>query len=239
MIGLVLGTGRSGTTLFLEMLRTHPDTNASEAVEDRQFFKRDSGHEYPENYVTKLTVDWWEVSEVLSAMENRKEIKVIWTMRDPRDIVLSKIRRGQPSSEGGDGSDRLADDATEEGLREDLRKTHDAYQKIREIYPKRIGLFRLEDMLRSPKNELRRICDFLGLYLCLDEMLNGPAVMRDEQKKRRYGNKLDTSQIGLHKRKEEIYDGFFRSYPEERLDKITNSEIVKKMIDFYSYREAR
>lgn len=238
MIALVIGTGRSGTTLVTEMIASHPDTSASEPIEDRAFFKRAPETKYPENYVTKLTIDWFRLAEVKAMLAAREDVRIIWTMRDPRDIVLSKIRRGQPSSQGGDGADRLADDATEEGLIADLERTQRTYEALMQEFSDRILLVKLEDVITDAPEQCRRIVNHLGLNGALKSrgaMLDGPAFMRDKFKQARYKGKLDRGQLALWHKINVIYDGFFKTYDHEVLSRIMSSRILTYMLWYYDY----
>ncbi|MCK5643567.1 MAG: sulfotransferase [Gammaproteobacteria bacterium] len=238
MIALVIGTGRSGTTLVTEMIASHPDMSASEPIEERGFFKRAPETKYPENYVTKLTIDWFQLSEVEAMLTAREDIRIVWTMRDPRDIVLSKIRRGQPSSRGGDGSDRLADDATEEGLIADLERTQRTYEALMREFGERILLVKLEDVISDAQEQCGRIARHLFVDDCHVStlaMLDGPAVMRDKYKQARYKGKLDSGQIALWRKLNVIYGGFFEDYDHEVLSGFMSSRIVTYMLWYYGY----
>ncbi len=86
---VIAGQGRAGTTMFYNMLRgtllgfTMPD-------------KEDTAHSYvgkDGNFVTKRPFDIFEIPNLLNRLQGKKSLDLIITMRDPRDLLLSKHKR--------------------------------------------------------------------------------------------------------------------------------------------------
>jgi FkbM family methyltransferase len=72
----------------------------------------------------------------------------------------------------------------------------------------------MEDIIESPKRECERICKILKIAKP-DGMEFGHKNIRNKFQKKRYGDSLDSSQIGVYKRAKDAYGGFFSSRPKE------------------------
>ena len=197
--------GRSGTNLVLEVLRGNSFFCSSKAAEDKQFFKRHK--KYPQDYLTKCDTVYYTLNDADKTLELNPNLTIMWTMRDPRDMVLSKIRRGQPKSKGGDGSNKLSDDATPQGCIEDMCHSHSYYLHFKQHYGNRLLVVKMEDVILDIEKESKRLCEQLGLKWEV-KMTDPVPRLRVADKRKRY-TKLDVGQIGLWKHWRDVYDGFF------------------------------
>jgi len=224
---VVLSCGRTGTNVALEILRGCKSLNATKIPEDKELFKRDTI--YPNNYLTKMDTCYIEYKDLRKLLSTNADMDVIWTIRDPRDMFMSKIRRGQPVSEGGD-CQRVADDATIEGCVKDVEHMIDIYHKTIEEFPEYIKLIKMEDMILETKKTAKEMCDFLQIDFH-DDMVNFPSRMRNSFKLKRYKG-IDKSQVGLWRDWENVYDGWFvkRGYDMESLFKE-----IKPIIEYFNY----
>ena len=200
----VIGCGRSGTNITLEILRGSSELDASIEPENKNLCK---GFLYDSLYLTKCDTWYFTPSELEETMKQNLDMKIIWTMRDPRDMVLSKIVHGQPKSLGGDGSDRVSDDATPEGCRIDIDHMYECYNHNIQKFPERVLLVRMEDVLSDIEKETKRMCEFIGINYD-QEMCDFPSRMRNPDKRKRYSS-VDKSQIAVWKEWKTAYSGFF------------------------------
>mgnify|MGYP003638434483 FL=1 len=201
---VVIGCGRSGTNVTLEILRGSPQLIASLEPENKNLC---DGSIYDSYYLTKCDTWYFKPDQLESTMNKNPNMKIIWTMRDPRDMVLSKIVHGQPKSLGGDGSDRVADDATPEGCKADIFHMYECYKHITSLFPTRVLVVKMEDVLSDIEKETQRICDFVGLEY-VESMCDFPSRMRNPDKKKRYST-IDKSQISIWKNWDTAYSSFF------------------------------
>jgi hypothetical protein len=126
----VSSCGRSGTNLVLEILSGNKKLQVSEEVEDKDFFKRHTSYSqifwpflwhnsFRKYFLTKCDTVYYDVDDVDKAFAINKHLKVIWTIRDPRDMILSKLQRGQIIDRGGECNE-ISDDGTPQGCISDL-----------------------------------------------------------------------------------------------------------------------
>lgn len=205
MPALILSCGRTGTNMLLESLRASKDLVATHSPEDKDAIR--TGRKVYEKYLSKCdTVYVDNLSQVGAFMETNPNLNILWTIRDFRDLALSKIYRGQP----GNDSRILSDDATFEGCLEDIEWMKKVYDYIAANWPDRIMLVKMEDMILNFKNTMQGVCKFCNI-LYEDEMEDFVSRFRGTVKAtkgKRY-KKLDKNQVALYKRRYEIYDGFY------------------------------
>ncbi len=205
MSALVLGCGRTGTNMLLEILRASPHLQATEIAEDKQVFYR--SEKLPENYLSKCdTVYVPDFGMVKRLLDDNPQLRILWTIRDLRDTALSKIYRGQP----GHDSPTLSDDATHKGCIKDLEWMRHIYRFINSNYPDRIMLVKMEDVILKFENTIKNVCDFCGIEY-IKEMQNFTGRYRNEHKAKRYKG-LDSKQVGIYKNIESAYNGFFKQH---------------------------
>lgn len=200
---IVVGCGRSGTNMVLEILRGSSKLSASRAEEDKTVFNRNA--KCTQDYLTKCDTWYFTYNEMKRTLENNPDMKIVWTIRDPRDMCMSKFRRGVPESEGGDCT-TLADDATYEGCIFDIRKMYNIYVRLIEEYPNRTLLVRMENIIRDIEKETKQMCEFLNIPF-EEGMTKFWERMRNKKKRERYKG-LDKSQLEMWRHWEMVYDGW-------------------------------
>lgn len=229
MATLVLSCGRTGTNLTVSILQGNPYFNIDSRIENRTIFNPVS--QYPSTYLCKSDVTYLpHIDKLLRLLEINKEMKVVWTIRDPRDVLLSKIKRGQLIKDGGDNTGSPSEDSTVEGAIESLTSMYNAYRQCIEKYSERCILVKMEDILLDIEGESKKMCNFLNIEYH-PNMLNFTNRIIDIKKKR-YGNKIDKSQVALWKNWETIYDKFFTI---KGLDMEIHFTKIKDMISYFNY----
>lgn len=218
----VVSCGRTGTNLILEVLTGSKQLHPSAYPEDKLLFKRNAPVR-DDYYLTKCdTVYCKGFSEFKKFMTLNPTAKIIWAIRDPRDIILSKLRRGLENGA-----------YTYKSALEDMNYMfHLLLRSVKEKYfPERILIVKMEDVIKYVSLEAKRMCKFLGIKY--ERNMKYPHErMRHVGKKERYPT-LDKSQIGLWKQGiDKVYDGFF---VDKDIDIQSMFKIVKPMITFFGY----
>jgi len=207
---LISGTGRSGTCLLTEVVRGLGIANFSGSVEDRKFFKYEK---LPENYGTKLVTDHptSSLKNMRFFMERYQNLYFVFSLRHPIDIFLSKIRRGQRASDGGDrpGED-IAPDSTVKTALFAIKDFHEKYKFISNCYPSRSYSVKLENLLLSPKKTVNKVADFFQAEPT-EQAYEFYEFDRNRYHHKRYKKQIDLSQVGLYKRWDTIYGGYFKN----------------------------
>lgn len=198
----VIGAGRSGTNMVLEILTGHPEYRPTEPPEDKQLFTRKAT--YLPEYLTKCDTLYCQTfGQMVSLMQSNPEMKLVWTIRDPRDMVLSKLRAGWRQ-----GKPMVSDDATFEGCISDMYHMFDLWKRTYKMFTRNFTVY-FEHIINNAEEEIKALCEFLEIPYN-DSMPKFYERMRHQGKKRRYGNKLDKGQVGLWKRWDTVYDHLFR-----------------------------
>jgi hypothetical protein len=219
---VIFGNGRCGTNITLEILRGSSILHASEEIEMKNFFTRKIN--YPKNLLTKSDVNYCETKNVQEAINKNPDLKIIWMIRDPRDMCLSKIYRGQP----GHDVSSLADDATIHGCLKDMNKMFSMYKDL--TPSPQIKLVKMENIITDIIKTTVEICQWLDIPF-EDNMLNFQSRIRNQFKKARYKG-LDKSQISLWKNWNHIYDGWFKD-KEEDVIKVFNA--ISPITKYFKY----
>lgn len=201
----VISTGRSGTNMVLEILTGNPYFAPSRQEEDKELCRRGDAV-YPDNYLTKSDTVYMDYPQLKNTLTANPKMKILWTIRDPRDLALSKIYRGQPYSEGGD-CPTLADDATLKGCLQTIEDMFNMYKKVIVDFPNRVLLVKMEDVIEDIVKETRRICEFVEVDYN-DDMIRFYERMRNKFKNRRYSS-LDKNEVKKYLNWRTVYDGFF------------------------------
>ena len=231
MSALVISCGRTGTNIGLAILSGNSNLNADPSVENKSIFK--NLKTYGPKYLAKSDTTYLDnYQQLISLMGTNPKLKLIWTVRDPRDVLLSKIRRGQPNKMGGDNNTgQIYADATPKGAIESLRKMYNTFQRVEKDYKDRVFLVMMEDMVLETEKISKALCEFLDIPY-EESMVNFPSRIQNQYKKKRYGNKIDEGQVALWKNWEVIYDGFFVN---NKYDMEETFSEVDDMISFFGY----
>jgi Tfp pilus assembly protein PilF len=180
----LLGFPRSGTTLLEQVLASHPDIatmeeqNAFNALIDEIAGNSDRLAALSEAGLERYRKAYWDVVASRGHAANRKvfidkmplhtllmpliarlfpDAKIVFALRDPRDVVLSCFRRRFAMTR------QMYQLTTLEGT----AAYYDAVMKLADIYRDKLDLTltetRHEDLLADFEGETRRLCAFLGL----------------------------------------------------------------------------
>jgi len=225
---IVTGCGRSGTNLVLEILRGNSYLKATDLIEDK-FFARRGYFKYSIDYLSKCDVLYFTVEQFRKTLLANQDMKVVWCIRDPRDMILSKLKRGQLIKDGGDSLT-----GSEDGM---FNKCH---LSIRAAFDKHLALMKdedlnncilvvkMEDTILNPEASAKRMCLFLDIPY-QSSMLD--IKMRNKFKKARYKG-IDKSQVGLWKHWDTVYDGFFKK---QSYNVLETFDRVKDIMAAYGY----
>jgi hypothetical protein len=201
---IVYSSGRSGTNIVLEILRGSKELEATEHMEEKGVFTR--ALPMDENYLTKADTHYTAGPQAQEKfMEWQPTAKIVWVIRDPRDMALSKIRRGTIG-------DLKADDATELGCLRDLNHMFQCYSWLKKYYPSRLHVIKMENVLLNLGPTVENMCSFLGIKMT-PTMLDYIGRFRHKKYKAIYGGQVDSSRVELWKDWENSYDGFFKTEP--------------------------
>lgn len=210
---LITGAGRSCSNWVCEIARMSkafefwqmelPDGYI--VVEDRELLKRG---EIPVNYGAKLCTENYKWEELDIFLSKNKDVAILFTTRHPVDLSMAKVVRGQRSSQGGDGSDAMAPDATLEGSIAAIKHADDIYNKLADKYGNRLLQVKLEDLLIITVYETLAIASFLGVQVN-EDMIMAYAFNRNKHHNKRYQGVKDMNQLNTRERWNDVYGGFF------------------------------
>ncbi len=191
---IVVGAGRSGTNLVLEMLAGNTFFNPSDPPEDKMVFYKAN---LPQNYLCKCDTIYFSWSAFSRFLQTSQYCNIIWTIRNPKDMILSKMYRGYGH----------ADDASPMGCVGDIFYMFGLYKLAESRFNTRMMLVKMEDVILDIEKEAKEICRWYGIKY--EESMNYPHLrMRHKGKKERYKT-LDKEQIDLWEHWDTLYDGFF------------------------------
>ena len=86
---IIAGQGRAGSTLFYNMMR---QTLQDFVLPDGEVSAKQM-LEWPGNFCTKRPFDIFDMPAIVDAAQGRKQLDLIVTLRDPRDILTSRHAR--------------------------------------------------------------------------------------------------------------------------------------------------
>lgn len=224
---IVTSCGRSGTNMMLEILRASPSLKCSEVVEDKKFFKR--GATYPRNYLTKCDILYANKCSLDNTMQLNPDLQIVWTLRDCRDMLLSKIRRGQPRKLGGDIK-QLCDDATPEGSVASIENMFVYYKHVQEAWGDRLLTVKMEDTILHPVKTAKKMCRHLDIQYH-QAMPNFTERMRNKSKRARYKT-IDTGELAKWKEWQTAYDGFFSTHGYDMESLFKRVEIINRHLGY-------
>lgn len=199
---LIAGCGRSGTSMAIEIF-AGSSVLQSPIMVDRKILNT---LKMRDNTVTKIgETCTWDVPQIEKLLAKYDNLKIIWSIRDPRDIIMSKMRRGV----NGPGGDGKAADATPKSSVDDVKDMRRKYDVLKERHSDRIYLLKMEDVITNFEETVGKACDFLGIEY-EPEMKNFYKRMRNAKKKRRYKT-IDQNEVSKWKDWRTAYNGFFKN----------------------------
>ena len=201
---LVLGCGRSGTNMVLEVLRGSPRYNSplGNRAEDRSFFQTYTTAPVPIAYLTKnVTAYIQNFNQIEQVLVTNPTLKIVWTVRDPRSLALSKIYRGRGHRHGA------ITDASYEGCVRDIAHMRDLHHQTATQFPGRSYVVKMEDLILDLDGTIAGICEFCEIPVS-PQMRDFIPRYRTPDKAARYKT-LDNGEVDIHKRVNEIYGGYF------------------------------
>lgn len=215
----ITGPGRSCTNWVNAILRLSNKFSFKSSAEDRDIFNSNIP-KLPNNYMLKLATEWYLLEELEKLLTDHKDFKVLFCTRHPVDLAMAKIVRGRPQSKGGDGSDKLASDATVEGAIESIQHANHIMRSLAIKFNDRYIQVRLEELLNNMLYEILILAGFLHIRVN-DAMLSAYAHTYNTYHQNRYGATKDMSQYNTRSRWDTVYNKFFA-------DKLSDIEILKK-----------
>lgn len=201
---LIAGAGRGGTNWATEIVRASGQFNFTEPVEDRGFFEKDL---LPDKYGTKLATENWgfTLQNLRAALERHPDLHIVWVIRHPYDLALSKIYRGLPKSQGGYTTEEKHADTPQSAV-DAVRYMAYLYDSVR--HHDRVTRIYMEDMIMSIESVVEQLCAFLNIDE-VDEMYDAQRNVRSPYHQASYGGEVDKSQVRMHENWQRIYDGYF------------------------------
>ena len=199
-----------------------------ENPEDKALFKRNII--YPSNYLTKcdsIYVDGYNQFEKF--MLNNNHCKMLWTVRNPYDWILSKLYNGRKKEE----NDSLSDDATLDGAIADLYYMFSLYLRAIKDFKDRILVVKMEDIILNTEQETKGVCEFTKIQFNGD-MLRPYERMRHEIYKQH--DKIITDNVDMWKRIDTIYNGFFHNNKEIDIRKLFL--FMEPLVDYFKYESS-
>lgn len=223
---VVASPGRSGSNMALEILRLSGAFQNVPAADVKTLFRT---VDIPDNLLCKCDSAYYNVDQIKSTLDKYPDMMIVWTVRDPRDMIMSRLFRGQI---GQDVKGRKpSDDTNPVVCIRDMQKAFSIYLELSNRYPDRVYLVKMEDMLLSTERTIRSLCVFVQVPFKI-EMLEFYKTMRRPEKRTRYTT-IDTNELGKWKRWKEVYDGFFNNNTAYNLPQMFES--VKDQIGFLGY----
>jgi len=217
---LVTGAGRGGTNLVAAILRSFQNVVFDSGTEDRLFFTKSK---LPSEYGAKLCTEnpSFSMGNIRRMMKSNPNLKLIFSVRHPIDHCMSKIVRGQPNSNPLSDSSEIhgSPDGSLVTAIDAITFMHTMRRDLSKRYPNRILVVKMEDIILDLDNTIAQIADFIEVdhgTIQEDKLFDN---LKNRHHKKRYGNKLDSSQINIYKRVETAYDGFFKD-KEDYMDQI-------------------
>ena len=229
---VITGCGRSGTNLLLEIVRAAENSTFTKTVEDRGFFNH---KKLPLDYGSKIAVEWdaMTIDSMMHVMEVNKKLKVLFSFRHPYDVILSKVYRGRPRSQGGDNdSEETAKDGTVEVAAEYVNKSWAIYHALATKHPNRVKPVRMEDILMNTRNTVSFIAK--SLAIAVNPNMHEPwKHNRNAYQNRRYNHAMDRREINKWKDLNKSYDGYFKDIWDDHL--LSINYLVEEQANYFGY----
>jgi hypothetical protein len=152
----LLGSDRSERAIFFLVMQAYTEVNKGGSADDLILGDKTPTHLY---YVPTL-LEWFPGA------------KIIHTFRDPRGIIVSKLKKVEKGLEGPQVRYSYLPEWLLDPLITPIEVVHitkfwfDAarlHAKYEQLYPHQYHLVRFEDLISEPEKQIRQICDFLNI----------------------------------------------------------------------------
>lgn len=222
---LVTGPGRSCTNWVLETLIASNNFRTCNTTEDRGFLWNNRNFDF--NYVAKLATEWYAKEEIIEYVKNNPHLEIVFCLKHPLSLFMSKIYRGQKPSNGGDGdTEQVSSDGTYQGAIDSIKHAADIYKSL----DNKISI-NVESLISATIYEVL----FLGASLNIsvnEQMIFAYQNNRNKYHQNRYGNKKDFSQIHPFNHLDTAYNKYFS----DKVDMINNAKKeLKNIITLWNY----
>ncbi|ANT60958.1 hypothetical protein AYJ57_11640 [Salipiger sp. CCB-MM3] len=159
---VIAGQGRSGSTLFYNMLR---NTLQGYGMFDREV-PAASVIQLPGNQCTKRPFDIFDLPKLFQANQGRKRIDLICMLRDPRDILTSR-HRSVPDDYfvAADNCWFVPEGRVPAFTAPGFLPVHEASMRVSGsgLFPQGIFFLKYEDLVRDPEAVQQMLAEGLGL----------------------------------------------------------------------------
>lgn len=214
MRAIVTGPGRGGTNILRAYLEATEYFNFTDEIEDRQILEKKT---LPERYATKLATENIKNSDIgklISLMEKYTDLNLFFSIRNPFDCIMSKMRRGVEKSKGGDNTtETRAKDSSLEGATKAYLYSFYLLRLLNNMYSGRVHVFILANALLKQENTKETINNILNEHF---EYKNLEQLNRNKYHRKRYGTKFKKEIVNAAYGKN-CFDGYFKN----KYDKIT------------------
>ena len=212
---LVTGAGRGGTNWVTELVRASGQFNFTKFIEDHSFISQTTP---PAGYGTKMATEFkgFSYEMLIQKLDQFPDLLVIFALRHPYDLAMSKVYRGRLRSEGGDTEVDSSEPAdTPATAVAAIKYMASIYQQVSQEYGDRVLAVKLEDLILRISKVIIDVCRFLRID-ATPEMWEAQAYVRNRYHQQRYGSKVDAGQVGLWDRWATVYEGYFAEQNTER-----------------------
>ena len=197
----IAGCGRSGTCMLTEIIA------GSSLLESPQYMSKTAliDLRFKNNTVSKLIETFaWGYTRFELLMNRHQDMKILWSVRDPRDILMSKLIRSRNGAQG----DGKADDGTPSTAIADIKKMRDLHERATKEFPYRIYTVRMEDIITDFEGTITDVCEFLDIPY--EKNMETFYTRMRNTKKRRYKT-LDKGEVSKWQNWKDAYNGFFKN----------------------------
>lgn len=194
---LVTGAGRGGTNLVRAVVKELNVVNFTVKEEDRELFNHKA---LPENYGTKLTTEnkGFTIKNIAKLMNDHNDLCIVFSLRNPVDNCMAKMVRTTSS------------DSPIEIAIATVKYTYLLHKMLTGLFPRRVYTVKMDDLILRPDIMVDKIAQFLRVKPTKKALEFYKYNVNSSQIKR-HGRELQVGQIGIYKRWDTAYDGFFKN----------------------------
>ena len=226
---LVLGTGRSGSTMLVTALAQSPDLQNNNQLFDEKDITSQSlvQHLNDKSFVCKTNTAYFfnDINSFHNTLNRAQNTKVVFIVRHPYDMAMSKVYRGRQHPEAA--SPFHINEADFQYCWLQIKWMTCVYDYVK-LNSSVIDLtyVKMEDLILDFENTMKDVSNFCGIQYD-DKMADFCNFYKNKDKASRYSN-IDKSQIDMWKRIDTVYDGHFNGDSEFKSFLRTLNPIAEK-----------